>query len=437
MGGGGKHCGGTQTARSGVRRAGTCDRMEGGGVFGWLFGDGGGDAASRTTAAGWFASFGAAGSGASGEDAAGQGLFASFVDSFSASLVNGGVPQTPDESTTSEPPAFVPPAKRLIAIGDIHGDYEKAVGAFKVAGLIDERLNWIGGRTVAVQVGDILDRGAGELEVYFLLERLKKQADKAGGKLYVLNGNHEIMNVQGRFRYAAPGGMKQFRRWEQIERFASKLKCGCAQNRELCESKIPELSKSDDEARQRAFGPGGGASVRFLAPNPVALAVGSTLFAHGGLHPNHIDYGMDRMNREASEWIRGEGGKQCPWFLHGRNSVVWSRMYSIPDESMCKCELLQTALDQLPGSQRMVVGHTIQHPFGINGACDDSVFRVDVGMSSGCSDAAPEVLEIIDDRIVKRLRGRLNTQVLVDPAKAAAKYRENAKRVEQEGAQRS
>ena len=72
--------------------------------------------------------------------------------------------------------SFVPAAKRVVAIGDLHGDFQKAVRAFKVAGLVDEKLNWIGGESVAVQVGDVLDRGGEELRIFHFLEKLKQQA---------------------------------------------------------------------------------------------------------------------------------------------------------------------------------------------------------------------------------------------------------------------
>ena len=52
----------------------------------------------------------------------------------------------------------------------------------------------------------------------------------------------------------------------------------------------------------------------------------------------------------------------------------------------------------------MVVGHTIQDQ--INGACDNRVLRVDVGMSKGCMDRQVEVLEIVNDgEKIWRLRG--------------------------------
>ena len=71
----------------------------------------------------------------------------------------------------------------------------------------------------------------------------------------------------------------------------------------------------------------------------------------------------------------------------------------------------------------MVVGQTVQYPEGINAACDGSVFRVDVGQSSGVCGAEPEVLEIVQDREVRRIRAQASVQVLVSASQALKKYR--------------
>jgi hypothetical protein len=60
------------------------------------------------------------------------------------------------------------------------------------------------------------------------------------------------------------------------------------------------------------------------------------------------------------------------------------------DEARCDCGALAQALGMLPGAARMVVGHTIQDA-GINAACGDRVFRIDVGLSKGCGNGEPEV----------------------------------------------
>jgi len=360
-----------------------------------------------------------------------QKLWGAFVDSFTASTLNGGFPQRNVEPKAM-PPTFLPAVKRLVAIGDIHGDYGKAVKAFQLAGLIDENLNWVGGKAVAVQMGDVLDRGGDELKAFYFLERIQKQAKKHGGNVYVLNGNHEIMNVSGRFRYSSEEGRREFAQWERVHIFGEKLKCMCHHNKSDCHAMVPAVSKNDTKARRSALRPGGAVARRFLAQHPVALSIGSTLFVHGGLHPEHMQYGMEKINEESSAWIDGRHkntslwpGKDAPapWFLSGRNSVVWSRMYSMPDESKCDCNMLQAALNHLPQANRMVVGHTVQYPFGINSACDDRVFRVDVGMSGGVCDAHPEVLEIIEDREVRRLRAYQSAQVLLPAHRAVQQAR--------------
>ena len=55
-------------------------------------------------------------------------------------------------------------------------------------------------------MGDILDRGDHELSILRMFRRLAKQAAKDGGAVYLVNGNHEIMNVLGDFRYATKAG---------------------------------------------------------------------------------------------------------------------------------------------------------------------------------------------------------------------------------------
>ena len=43
-----------------------------------------------------------------------------------------------------------------------------------------------------------------------------------------------------------------------------------------------------------------------LAAWPVIAKVSDTVFVHGGVLPQHAQYGIDRINREAAAWMRGE-----------------------------------------------------------------------------------------------------------------------------------
>ena len=77
---------------------------------------------------------------------------------------------------------------RVVAVGDVHGDHEQFVTVLRDAGLVDARLDWVGGGTHLVQTGDRLDRGAESRKVMDLLMRLEKQAKKAGGRVRAWSG---------------------------------------------------------------------------------------------------------------------------------------------------------------------------------------------------------------------------------------------------------
>ena len=66
---------------------------------------------------------------------------------------------------------------------------------------------------------------------------------------------------------------------------------------------------------------------RFLAPHPVVLQVGSTVFVHGGVLPQHAALGVGRINADTAAWLRGDLPRM-PGFLSGRQAVVWARDYS-------------------------------------------------------------------------------------------------------------
>ena len=70
---------------------------------------------------------------------------------------------------------------RIVAIGDIHGNFEGFVSILQRAGLVDDDLRWIGGETTLIQTGDIFDRGVDVRKVLDLLMRLEGEAAAAGG----------------------------------------------------------------------------------------------------------------------------------------------------------------------------------------------------------------------------------------------------------------
>ena len=99
---------------------------------------------------------------------------------------------------------------RVVAIGDVHGDYDNYMAVLKEAGVINRRGKWVAGDTHLVQVGDIPDRGPDTLKIIQHLQKLEKQAKKAGGYVHLLIGNHEYMNITGDLRYVHPGEYEAF-----------------------------------------------------------------------------------------------------------------------------------------------------------------------------------------------------------------------------------
>ena len=89
--------------------------------------------------------------------------------------------------------------KRLIAVGDIHGQLDAFVEILQRAGLINHYWDWCAGHDRLLQIGDVFDRGPKALEADRLLDKLQRQAADAGGEVIRLVGNHELELLRGNF----------------------------------------------------------------------------------------------------------------------------------------------------------------------------------------------------------------------------------------------
>ncbi|XP_057512011.1 shewanella-like protein phosphatase 1 isoform X2 [Actinidia eriantha] len=361
------------------------------------------------------------------------------------------------------PPTFVSaPGHRIIAVGDLHGDLSKARCALEMAGVLsaDGRDLWTGEETVLIQLGDILDRGRDEIAILSLLRSLDIQAKAKGGAVFQVNGNHETMNVEGDFRYVDSGAFDEcldfleylndcehdweeaFISWVGVSERLKGQKM--SQNHwgpwnlvklnEAVPFLFPVLSNHADKlipllgqrpqgviARSTLLRPGGPLA-RELARHAVVLKVDDWVFCHGGLLPHHVAYGIERMNREVSNWMRsGDGSPQIPFkATRGYDSVVWNRLYSrdISDLDGHQINQIQAILEetlQAVGAKAMVVGHTPQTT-GVNCTYNCSIWRIDVGMSSGVLNSRPEVLEIRDTkaRVIRSKRDSFSELHVVD-----------------------
>ncbi len=274
------------------------------------------------------------------------------------------------------PPSILLPVKRIVTIGDLHGDYKATILSLRKARLIDNKNKWIGGNTVLVQLGDQLDRGGrfdnttdedSEFKIMNLFDRLHKHAKLNGGAVYSLLGNHEIMNVLGDFSYTSKMGIKHF---------------------------------GSKEARFDYFRSGGKMAIKMAHTRNVILRIGDWIFVHGGITPRLAKkYKIVEINNLMRRYLLGEEKLEhdkCfrELFLNS-GSVLWTRRYS---EDKPDCKNLNKTLEYL-GATKMVIGHTPQEY--INCRCKNSVWRIDTGMSQAFGKRKGgdriQVLEILDN----------------------------------------
>jgi len=324
-------------------------------------------------------------------------------------------------------PTVLPPVKRIIAIGDIHGDLELAIKSFKLANLINDDFEWIADPpdTVVVQVGDQIDSCrpipgvyechknkyaddvAEDVKILHFFTQMHNKAKKVDGAVYSLLGNHELMNSQGKFNYVS---------YENYHNF------------DYTDPSGRKYSGSD--GRRQAFKPGGPLAKMMACTRPSVLIIGSTMFVHAGVLPvlaSKLEYlGVDSdtklkyLNAVVRKWLLHkisdtEQKRDKKIFIDDQKiSPFWTRIYgSIPentsiDSSECFSSVKKAL--QVYKVGQLVVGHTPQlytNDDGINGTCFENdghnkLYRVDGGFSRAFNvfnkHGAIQVLEILNDQ---------------------------------------
>lgn len=250
---------------------------------------------------------------------------------------------------------------KIVSVPDLHGDYERTVQVLQAAGLIDPRTGaWSGGSTNLVQTGDIADRGPDTQKIYKLFARLAVEAAEQGGEVHNLLGNHEVMNLQGDYRY--------------VNSHEIKTVGGTAQ--------WHSLWKPDAEIGQQ------------VRKFKVAVKVGPVLFVHAGLLPLFLKNGhsLEDVNRDVAAALSEDGRphRKKPHStplqdLLGENGPTWTRFYDSSKHSEEVCNAVSQVLEKA-GAQRMVVGHNIQErakgEFRVSPVCGGRLILADTAVSS-------------------------------------------------------
>ncbi len=247
--------------------------------------------------------------------------------------------------------ATLPAGSRIVALSDIHGQYDLMVRLLRAHGVIDSRDRWRLGRDHLVNTGDVFDSGPQVTETLWLLFRLQRQARAAGGAVHVLLGNHEAIVLYDDLRYIHP--------------------------------KYAEVARRLGRSYSALYG-ADSVLGDWLRKQRVLLRLGDTLFLHGGIMPEQLDLALDVDATNAA--YRASLGKpkaevganpDTARLYDGRISPIWYRGYF---NGQLTTPQVQALVERL-GIARIVVGHTTIGE--VASFHDGHVIAIDSGIKDG------------------------------------------------------
>jgi len=302
---------------------------------------------------------------------------------------------------TCAAPIAQPP--RIVAVGDVHGDYGAFVTVLTQAGVIDGRRRWTGGAMVLVQTGDVPDRGPDSQKAMDLLMDLEKQASRAGGQVHALLGNHEVMNMQGDLRFVTP------------EEFASYRSPDAEALRDAAYQANGDPARREDAAYRSAWmdaRPLGwvelllafstqGKYGKWLRRHDTVVKVGDTLFLHGGISPKYLPLELKDVNDRVRTALAVPSSDEP--LLTDPDGPLWYRGLALAPEAELTAHV--DAVLARYGVARIVVGHTVA-PGVVLPRFGGKVILNDVGLSAVYG-GPPSSLQIEGNAVSVRHRGTL------------------------------
>ncbi|RLQ21983.1 hypothetical protein DWB85_10370 [Seongchinamella sediminis] len=243
-------------------------------------------------------------------------------------------------SLPSVVPAYeVNTSSRVVAFGDVHGAYDDWVALLREVGVVDEQLNWSGGKTHLVSLGDLVDRGPGSRQVVQLLMKLDAQAEQAGGAVHMVLGNHEVMVMTGDLRYVSADEFAAFAGDEtQADRdalYADYRRFNPGGDETTVRNTFDEQYPPGFVALRRAYSLDGELG-SWLIRQPFVVKVNDKVYMHGGIAAGAVEKSIATLNEELNGELRGflssmDGLRDAgvmPWYVdyHDRLNFLNARV---------------------------------------------------------------------------------------------------------------
>ena len=278
--------------------------------------------------------------------------------------------------------------RRVVALGDVHADRDVLVTLLRQAKVMGPNdTKWTGGDTHLVLTGDFVDRGPDSAAVIDLLMELERQAQKAGGRVHALIGNHEAMNIYGDLRYVSAEDFASYRTKDSEKLRETQLRATLEQ------LKATGTPPADEEAFRRqflaevplgwveqrlAFLPTGKYGKWLLKQNSV-VRINDAIYLHGGISAKYVA----RKLREINDGVRKELSESALNLKGGisqdEEGPLWYRgLVQDPEDSEPVIQLVNRTIETLE-VKHIVVGHTPQP--AIMPRFGGKVIAIDVGMS--------------------------------------------------------
>ena len=300
--------------------------------------------------------------------------------------------------------------RRIVAIGDVHGDHQRLLELLRSASLVDAKNAWTGGDAHLVLTGDSVDRGDHSALVLDLLMELEPQARKAGGRLHLLIGNHEAMDLYGDLRYVTKDDFAGFQGPNSKDLQDRQMRAA------LDTLKRDGMPPADENAWRKkyqdehprgwvehrlAFQPDGKYG-KWLRQQNAIIKINDAIFLHGGISPKYATLTRPEINTRVRKEL-ADFSKLAKGIVTDEEGPLWYRgLAQLPEDNREMAELLPRVLASHQ-ARHIVIGHTPQ--LAVMPRFDGKVIAIDVGLSKPF-DGPPAFLLIEDGKYFAVHRGR-------------------------------